>query len=89
MMFDVGLRFNLRSAYFFRVHDTILTKFIIKAQKEGKHIFSVIPLFMKKEEPVDKNKVFNPYYQYPLDLEDMYNVDRVADPIDNRAMLDP
>lgn len=48
MIFDVGVRTNIRKAAYFRVNDRELSAFVRKVQDDGNYVFSVIPLFRSK-----------------------------------------
>ena len=59
MMFDVGIRVGHNAAgkaihRYYRIHDTLLSESIRKAQDEGQYVFSIIPLFNKKEDTASR-----------------------------------
>jgi hypothetical protein len=83
MMFDVGIRMNKQSARFYRVHDTMLSVFIRRAQNEGKYVFSIIALFMKK----DKEWPMHTKHFSQSKSEEVNK--QVVDPIGDRIMIDP
>lgn len=78
MMFDVGVRESRQRARYFRVHDTVLSRFILRIQLRGFLVFSVIPLFRPKEEVVKDDKNI----EYAIR-------NGIVDPIDDRIMIDP
>lgn len=81
-MFDVGVRESRQRARYFRVHDTVLSRFILRIQLRGFLVFSVIPLFRPKEEESEYSKA-------GLSEEKMREVREQVDPIDDRCMIDP
>ncbi len=57
MIFDVGVRVGYNESgkaicRYFRVRDNMLSEILRKTQDEGQYIFSVIPLFRKREESI-------------------------------------
>jgi hypothetical protein len=61
MVFDVMTRIGKNAAgkdilNVYRVHDSILSRYLREAQDCGKYIVSVIPLFRKKEQIIDRDE---------------------------------
>jgi hypothetical protein len=91
MMFDVGVRLGYNASgkamnRYYRVHDTLLSVSIRKAQDAGQYVFSIIPLFRKKEDkewPIHKPDLH--FSQAKLEeVREQY-----PDAIEDRAMIDP
>jgi hypothetical protein len=90
MMFDVGVRLGYNAAgkamnRFYRVHDTLLSKSLRKSQDAGQYIFSIIPLFRKKE----NESVPNEHYSHGYMRDNDFPIDPIEDPIDHRILIDP
>jgi hypothetical protein len=99
MMFDVGVRLGYNASgkamnRYYRVHDTLLSVSIRKAQDAGQYVFSIIPLFRKKQNtmiPIDMDKEsLDDVMVFNREVMRKHSDERdTVDPIENRAMIDP
>jgi hypothetical protein len=75
MIFDVGVRENPKKAAYYRVHDRDLSVFVRKAQDDKYYVFSVRPLFRKREQVKEENTHTIPGTK--LVFDEQYEGDRV------------
>ena len=72
MIFDVGVRTNIRKAAYFRVNDLELSAFVRKVQDDGNYVFSVIPLFRPKmKDVVERHIIDNGYGECSIFKKDI------------------
>jgi hypothetical protein len=81
MIFDVGVQESIAKRRFFRVHDSLLSKFVREVQDKGYYIFSVIPLF----KPKIKDVVLK-HLDWEKDLEEQKSLDPIVDRLDKSCI---
>lgn len=93
MMFDVGVTESYNEAgkacnWYYRVHDKVLSGFVLKKQLEKKLVFSVIPLFRQKlKDAILKHIEENEYIRAGLSEEKMREVREQRDELEDSTRL--